>query len=86
MKAITFFRLYSKTRYLINAVKECSKDTIPFIIILFYLTFTFALTIYNLQVMKSDGKSTSIKFGPAWTEAYLLNFNSFNTDDYDALQ
>lgn len=82
-KAISYFRIYQPTRYLIYMIKECAKDTIPFLVILLYLTITFAITFHNFS---STSEAVHMTFGEAWTHSYLLNFNSFQTDSYDNIQ
>lgn len=84
VKSVSYFRIYKPTRYLINILKQCAKDIIPFLIILFYLTFTFALTAYNISKLESN--INEMTFAEAWNSVYLLNLNSFATDNYMGIQ
>ena len=82
IKAISYFRIYRPTRYLINIIKQSAQDTIPFLIILVYLTLTFALTIYNIKIFTGN----HIDFSEAWIQMYSLNFNDFKSSEYGNLE
>ena len=80
IKAIFYFRIFDKTRYFIYIVSCCAKDILPFLVILFYLNFTFALTFYKLDQLKEHPDFSG--FTDAWIHSYTLNFNSFHISVY----
>jgi hypothetical protein len=61
-------------------VKSCARDIIPFLIILFYLNFAFAVCFYNLDFLKASPSFHS--FIEACVHSYVLNFNSFSINVY----
>ena len=80
IKAIFYFRIFDKTRYFIYIVSCCAKDILPFLVILFYLNFTFALTFYKLDQLKERPDFPG--FTEAWIHSYTLNFNSYHVSVY----
>lgn len=48
-RAIAYFRVFKKTRYLIRIIQDIFGAMIPFLSVLFYSIFTFALLFYTLN-------------------------------------
>lgn len=70
IRAVTYFRIFDKTRYLIRMIIETFTDIIPFLLIFFTATFTFALLFYIT--------TGSASFAETFIFAYQLNFNEFS--------
>lgn len=70
IRAISYFRIFGKTRYLIRMVKEVVKDMLSFLLILMMATFAMAL----LYVIASDNTMT---FGDAFLMSYRLDYADF---------
>lgn len=70
IRAVTYFRISDKTRYLIRMITETFADIVPFLLIFFSSTITFALLFYVVE--KSDN------FSNTFVIAYRLNFNDFS--------
>jgi WD40 repeat protein len=69
-RAVTYFRISDKTRYLIRMISETFLDIIPFLLIFFSSTVTFALLFY----ISTD----SDHFSSTFVYSYQLNFNDFS--------
>ncbi|OMJ65815.1 hypothetical protein SteCoe_37577 [Stentor coeruleus] len=69
-RAVTYFRIFDKTRYLIRMIIETFIDVIPFLLIFFTATFTFTLLFY---ITKS-----SDSLAQTFVDTYKLNFNDFS--------
>lgn len=80
IKPISYLRIFDKTRYFIYILSCCAKDIVPFLVILFYLNFTFALSFYSFDQIKANPDFSG--FTEAWVHSYSLNFNSFNISVY----
>lgn len=70
VRAVTYFRIFDKTRYLIRMITETFLDIVPFLLIFFSSTFTFSLLFYIIT--KSEN------FSETFVYAYQLNFNDFS--------
>lgn len=70
IRAVTYFRIFDRTRYLIRMITETFIDIIPFLLIFFSSTFTFSLLFYIIT--KSDN------FSETFVHTYQLNFNDFS--------
>lgn len=80
IKLALYLRMFNETRYFIYIVKCCARDIIPFLVILFYLNFAFAVCFFNLDSQKETRSYDS--FIEALVHSYILNFNSFSIGDY----
>ena len=80
IKLLLYLRMFNETRYFIYIVKCCARDIIPFLVILFYLNFAFAVCFFNLDSQKESRSYDS--FIEALVHSYILNFNSFSIGDY----
>lgn len=80
MRGITYFRIFSKTRYMINLLIEIFKDIRSFVILLFYTTFAFSIMFY------ANEENSDLKFGDYLSSSYTINLGAFETDNYDSLQ
>jgi hypothetical protein len=69
-RAVTYFRIFDKTRYLIRMIIETFGDIVPFLLIFFTATFTFALLFF----ITTQSDSLAVTF----VNAYKLNFNDFS--------
>lgn len=69
LRVVGYFRIFDRTRYLINMILEVIKDMVPFLVIMVVSTLAFGLVFYisNMQ----EGSS-------AFLSAYQINFSSFN--------
>ena len=83
-RAVTYFRIFDKTRYLIRMIIETFLDIVPFLLIFFTATFTFAL-LFHIETGSSN-------FSDTFVLAYQLNFNEFSgflkdgySTDYSAM-
>ena len=77
IRAVTYFRIFDKTRYLIRMIIETFVDIVPFLLIFFTATLTFALLFFIATKSES--------FSETFVMAYQLNFNDFSgflTDGY----
>jgi WD40 repeat protein len=72
VRAVGYFRLFNKYRYLLRVIMEIIKDMIPFFLILFTSTIGFAML---LCVSQSD-----ISFYNAFVNVYLLDQTDFVFD------
>jgi WD40 repeat protein len=69
VKAIGYFRIFNKYRYLLRVILEIIKDMIPFFLILFTSTIAFAIL---LRVSQKD-----LSFFSAFVELYMLDQTNF---------
>ena len=77
-RGITYFRLFSGTRYYINLLFAIIQDMSSFFIIFFYSIVGFGLVFYTL--------SSSTDYFYFLTSTYILNFGNFDTNNYDKLE
>ncbi|OMJ79063.1 hypothetical protein SteCoe_21010 [Stentor coeruleus] len=76
-RAVTYFRIFDKTRYLIRMIIETFSDIVPFLLIFFTATFTFSLLFFITN--QSDNLALTFVY------TYKLNFNDFSgflSDDW----
>lgn len=74
MRFVSFFRIFSKTRYLIRVIQEVFKDLIPFTFIMITGCFAIALLFYifnNLDLITSYVDVYLIGFGNSKDEMYI---------------
>lgn len=76
-KGVSYFRIFSSTRYMVNLLQEVVKDILAFIIIFFY--FTLAFTFMLVSVQDSQNYSDFYRLG----DTFLLNFGSFTISEED---
>ena len=76
-RAIAYFRIFDRTRYLIRMLIEIIIDMIPFLFILFMATIAFSLIFY---IVNTEDKSLN----EVLLNTYILNYGEFNTDDYNS--
>lgn len=83
VRGISYFRLFDKTRYMVNLLSEVFKDMISFLILLSYSTYSFAI-IYFIMVnnLLNDSGSQTQPFSSYVASAYLLNLGDFQTENY----
>ena len=77
-RGITYFRLFSGTRYYINLLFAVIQDMSSFFIIFFYSIVGFGLVFYSL--------SSSTDYFDFLTSTYVLNFGNMKTDNYNKLE
>lgn len=88
LRGISYFRLFDKTRYMINLLKEVFSDMTSFIILLTYSTYSFAL-IYFIMINNINAEQNAAEpkpFSEFIAEAYLLNLGDFDTTGYGAFE
>ncbi|OMJ73893.1 hypothetical protein SteCoe_27309 [Stentor coeruleus] len=83
VRGITYFRINSSTRYLINLLFQVITDIFPFLIILFYSVVAFALMFRSFDMdFKTD-------FFPSLTDSYMILIgnwdNPTNTDFFSLI-
>jgi hypothetical protein len=78
IRGVSYFRIFTVTRYYINLIYEVIIDILPFLTILFYSTIGFSLTFENLQA------SDRPYFGYV-TESWEINVGGFDTSSYGKL-
>lgn len=78
-RGISYFRIFSRTRYMINLITEVIKDVLPFLIILGYSTvgFGFILKLMNLEVTTSSSYLST---------SYLITLGNVNDGNYSIIQ
>lgn len=83
IRGISYFRLFDKTRYMVNLLSEVFKDMVSFLILLSYSTYSFAI-IYFIMVnnLLNDSGSETQPFSSYVASAYLLNLGDFQTENY----
>ncbi|OMJ88149.1 hypothetical protein SteCoe_9968 [Stentor coeruleus] len=99
VRGISYFRLFDKTRYMINLLRETIKDMKSFLILLSYSTYSFALIYFIMvnNVLKYSAKAstetsteTTVDQQKPFSEyiaiSYLLSLGSFDTDNYGAFE
>jgi len=79
IRGISYFTVWQQTRYMINLLAVVFIHMIPFLILLFYTTITFALLLYAYE---SD---PSLDFLTFLENSYTLNLGGINTDGYDSM-
>ncbi|CAG9329646.1 unnamed protein product [Blepharisma stoltei] len=78
-RGTTFFRIFSRTRYLINLIREVFQDIFFFLVILFYSTIAFSLISY---VLYSVPVNDDTYYFHSLTLAYEANIGDYDTSDY----
>lgn len=78
-RGISYFRIVSKTRYMINLITEVLKDIFPFLVISAYSTIGFGFILMLMDYNNND-------FFSYFTLSYLINLGSINTPDYNSIQ
>jgi WD40 repeat protein len=78
-RGISYFRIFSRTRYLIHLLTEVITDVLPFIFIGAYSTiaFSFILMLMNLG---------ATNFSDYFTLSYLIMLGSINSASYNTIQ
>lgn len=77
-RGITYFRLFSSTRYYINLLIQVIKDMVAFFLIFFYSIVGFGLVFHSF--------SNTTDYFPFLTDTYIINFGQMNTENYNKLQ
>ena len=81
IKGVSFFRIFSSTRYMVTLLIEVVKDILAFLAIFFYFTLAFTFMVISLGDSQSYSNFSMI------SDTYLLNFGSFIiSDDSGSLQ
>ena len=79
LRGITYFRLFSETRYYINLLYEVLFDVIPFLIILYYVTIGFAMIFLSLQRTEDN------TYFDYLTNVYPSRLGEYSTDNFDKI-
>lgn len=79
MRGINYFRLFTRTRVMVNLIKEVVKDMLSFLIIFFYSTLAFAFIYFALAEADSEDLPLFI------IDSYKLNLSDYDTTDYSLL-
>ncbi|OMJ92789.1 hypothetical protein SteCoe_4425 [Stentor coeruleus] len=77
-RGVTYFRVFTGTRYMVSLLTQVSVDIFAFLVILFY--FTVAFTFMNLSLTGSKDDYESFY---TIQNTYLLNFGSFIINEND---
>ncbi|OMJ93491.1 hypothetical protein SteCoe_3463 [Stentor coeruleus] len=72
-RGVTYFRIFTGTRYMVNLLTQVGKDIFAFLVILFYFTIAFTFMMLSLTG-NQDGYSGIFKI----QNIYLLNLGDFN--------
>ncbi|OMJ91460.1 hypothetical protein SteCoe_5942 [Stentor coeruleus] len=78
-RGISYFRIFSRTRYMINLITEVIKDVLPFLIILAYSTVGFAFILMLMSLEKTI-------FSEFLSGSYLITLGNINKPDYRIIQ
>lgn len=79
VRGISYFRIFSKTRYMINLITEVCKDVASFLIILAYSTIAFS---FILMLMVDN----HTRYFDYFQLSYLITLGNINTVDYNTIQ
>ncbi|OMJ80406.1 hypothetical protein SteCoe_19361 [Stentor coeruleus] len=78
-RGISYFRIFSRTRYMINLITEVIKDVLPFLIILGYSTIGFAFILMLMSL-------TNTVFSDFLSNSYLITLGTIDKPDYSTIQ
>ena len=78
-RGISYFRVVTRTRYMINLITEVLKDVFPFLIISAYSTIAFGYILMLMAYSTND-------FFSFFTLSYFINLGNFSFPTYDAVQ
>jgi len=79
IRGISYFRLFQKTRYLIDLISEVFSDMTSFLALLLYSTLAFSLIF--VAITKGEGDS----FGSYLTISYRIDLGDFDTAGYSTI-
>lgn len=80
LRGVTYFRIITSTRYLINLLFEVFKDIPAFLIIFFYTIFAFSFIFYSIQSQSAFGYFNVLSV------TYSTSLGNGDNSDYDKLQ
>lgn len=80
IRGVNYFRLFHRTRVMVNLIKEVCKDMFSFLIIFFYSTLAFAFIYFALEDADSENLTDYL------VESYKLNLADYDTTDYNLLE
>lgn len=80
IRGINYFRLFDKTRYMVNLIKQVIKDSMYFLIIFFYSTIAFGLIYFALEEAEPDEIDNYL------IGSYLLNMLDYTSDEFEFLE
>ena len=80
IRGINYFRLYEKTRYMVNLIKEVIRDSLSFLLIFFYSTLAFTFIYFAMEDAESD------EITDYFVGSYKLNLADYDTSDYTLLE
>ena len=78
-RGISYFRVVSHTRYMINLITEVLKDVFPFLIISAYSTIAFGYILMLMAYSTED-------FFSFFTVSYFINLGNFSIPTYNSIQ
>ena len=81
LRGVTYFRIFERTRYLINLIIEASVDIVAFFVLLFYSTLAFALVLQS-QKLEDAGSQTIYEF---FLTSYKQNLGDLPENPEDIL-
>lgn len=73
-RGVTYFRIFTGTRYMVSLLTQVGKDIFAFLVILFYFTIAFTFMMLSLRENK-NGYNDIFKI----QYVYLLNLGDFDT-------
>ncbi|CAG9315429.1 unnamed protein product [Blepharisma stoltei] len=77
LRGITYFRLFTPTRYMITLLKEVFKDMLSFLVLLYYSTLSFAFIFKIIDSSNLDGSLTGYI-----AQSYLLDLGNYDTNTF----
>jgi hypothetical protein len=80
IRGINYFRLFDKTRYMVNLIKQVIKDSMSFLIIFFYSTIAFGFIYFALE----EGEPNEID--DYLIGSYLVNMLDYSSDEFEVIE
>lgn len=85
LRGVTYFRIFERTRYLINLIIEASVDIIAFFILLFYSTLAFGLVMQSLSHNEEFIEGNPVTMIDFFLLSYKQNLGELPNNPNDAL-
>ena len=82
-RAVTYLRVFDKTRYLISMILQVFTDIIPFLIITIFWVLMFTFITLALHRMDEEQTQKRSFFFPVFVVTYLRGLGELSVDDYD---
>lgn len=79
IRGISYFRIFSNTRYLINLIQEVSKDIVSFLVLLLYSVLAFGVIFYTIQ------DDPTLRIADYLTLSYSIALNDFESKNWSDL-